>query len=390
MKKELRELLAQLDATKLEVRTLLGEDKVAEAETKMLEVRSLEKKIQVQKELDDAEEREQREGRAAGGTKDDQELETQYRSAFLKGLRRRSISSEERSVIEEYNKRAVMHGGDAADQADGDSNLVVPQDIQTRINELMRTLNDLTQYVSLEEVSTRSGKRVLEKDDDMTPLPVVDEYGQINETDNPKFVGVLYQLLKRAGVLPLTNELLADSDQNLIRYVTKWIGKKVVVTRNTLVTTLLATMDKTDLADVDAIKKVLNVTLDPAISLTAVLLTNQDGYHWLDEQKDAAGRYLLQDDITQPGRKLFKGRPVAVASNRYMPSVVGVTTKAPLIIGNLKELVVFFTRGKFELASTKVGGNAWRRDTTELRVITRDDCRMWDGGAATYGQLTIG
>lgn len=389
MRKELRELLNQLEVKKLEVRTLIGEDKVDEAEQRMADVRSLEKKIKIQQELDAEEEREEHGGRRAGEDRDEEELETQYRSAFLTGLRRRSISSEERSIIEEYNKRAVMHGGDATGQDDGDSNLVVPQDIQTRINEVMRTLNDLSVYISVEEVSTRAGRRTLEKDDDMTPLPVVEEYGETGETDNPKFIGVPYALLKRAGILPLTNELLADSDQNLIRYVTRWIGKKVVVTRNTLITTLLATMTKTDLADFDAIKRVLNVDLDPAISLTAVLLTNQDGYNWLDEQKDANGRYLLQDDITQPGRKLFKGRPVAVAANRYLPSVVGATTKAPLVIGNLKELAVLFTRGRYELASTKVGGNAWRRDTTEMRVITRDDCRMWDDGAAVYGELTI-
>ncbi|WP_284646764.1 phage major capsid protein [Paenibacillus silviterrae] len=79
-------------------------------------------------------------------------------------------------------------------------------------------------------------------------------------------------------------------------------------------------MAKTALTNFDSIKTVLNVTLDPAISANSIMLTNQDGYDWMDKQKDSTGKYLLTDDITQPGRKLFKGKPVAVVSNRHMPS----------------------------------------------------------------------
>jgi len=58
---------------------------------------------------------------------------------------------------------------------DGDVGIVVPQDIQTQINTLMREWNDLSQYVTVENVSTLSGSRVLETDADMTPFAVVDE-----------------------------------------------------------------------------------------------------------------------------------------------------------------------------------------------------------------------
>lgn len=118
-------------------------------------------------------------------------------------------------------------------------------------------------------------------------------------------------------------------------------------------------------------------------------MTNQDGYNWLDSQQDANGRFLLQDDITQPGRKLLFGRPVVVCSNRYLPSITGTTNKAPIFIGNLEELIVLFTRRFFELAATKEGGDAFKRDTTDLRTIMRDDIKFWDTGAAVYGQLAL-
>ncbi|WJQ11121.1 phage major capsid protein [Geobacillus stearothermophilus] len=397
MGKELREMLQKLERMKAEVRALLGEDKVDEAEKRMEEVRALQKKIEVQRQLEE----EERGGLGLGGgysvggetravTKEDAELEQEYRQIFMKAIRRRPVSSDERSIIAEYEKRAVMNeGGTNPAIPDGDSSLIVPKDIQTRIYEVMRAQNDLSQYVRVEEVTTLSGSRVLEKDETMTPFALIDEYGVLPETDNPKFVAVSYSVKKRGGILPITNELLTDSDQNIINYITRWIGKKAVVTRNKLITDLLLTMTPKDLADLKAVKKVFNVDLDPAISLSSIVLTNQDGYNWLDSQQDANGRFLLQDDITQPGRKLLFGRPVVVCSNRYLSSITGTTNKAPIFIGNLEELIVLFTRRFFELAATKEGGDAFKRDTTDLRTIMRDDIKFWDTGAAVYGQLEL-
>lgn len=387
MSKELREMLQALEEQKAKVRALLAENKVTEAEALMEEVRALQKKANMQMELEAADDPQLDNGTPVN-SRTDAELESEYRRVFMRGLRRQNISADDRSIVNEY--RAAMHEGGVTDDTDGNATLIVPQDIQTRINEIMRTLNDLSQYVRIETVNTLSGSRVLEKDEDMTPFPVVNEYGLIGEIDNPKFVPVTYKLVKRAGILPLTNELLRDSDQNVLAYVSRWIAKKHVVTKNSLIIAILNAMEKKGLADLKAVKKVLNVDLDPAlVTAGGIVLTNQDGYNWLDEQVDGNGRFLLQDDITQPGRKLFKGLPVAVAANRYLPSSGTTTVKAPIIMGNLREQIVLFTRGQYDLASTREGGDAFKRDTTDLRTIVRDDCKQWDAGAAVFGQLTI-
>jgi HK97 family phage major capsid protein len=388
MSKKLRELLQALEVEKAKVRSLLAENKVVEAEKAMEEVRALQKSVAIQQELEALEEPDLNDATPITPTnRTDAELEAEYKRIFLKGLRRQRITADDHSIINEY--RAAMHEGGVTTDPDGDTGIIVPQDIQTRINELMRTLNDLSQYIRVETVNTLSGSRVLEKDEDMVPFAVVDEYGEIQETDNPKFSPVTYKLIKRAGFLPLTNELLKDTDQNILGYVSNWIAKKHVVTKNGLIIAILNSLSKKDLKDIKAIKKVLNVDLDPAISLSSTIITNQDGFQWLDEQEDANQRPLLQDDITQPGKKLFKGRPIVVVSNRTLPSTGTTTIKAPFIVGNFKELMVLFTRGIYELASTNIGGDAWRRDTTELRTITRDDCVKWDTESAVFGQLTI-
>src|SRR5690606_41783335 len=157
-------MLAKLEQMKQEVRSLLAEDKVQEAKDMMSEVRTLQEKIDLQREL------ESEEARAMGGTelredgtveeKDMQELASEYRQICLRGIRRKPITAEQRSIIEEYERRAVMHEGGAASIPDGDSGMLVPQDIQTRINELMREYGDLSEYVTVENVTTLSGSRV--------------------------------------------------------------------------------------------------------------------------------------------------------------------------------------------------------------------------------------
>lgn len=390
MTKELREMLAQIEAAKADVRALIGENKVDEAEARMNDVRALQKKADLQKAVDDADEAGVETGTKVTGpeAKDAKKIEAEYRTLFLKALRGQSVSASERGVMREY--RATMHeGGVVPPDPPGNVSLIVPADVQTKINEIQRALNPLSAYVNVQTVNTLSGSRVLEADNTMTPLAVVAEGGAIGATDNPQFTPVLYTLVKRAGILPITNELLSDTDQNLLGYVSNWIARKVVVTHNTLITTLWNLMAPVALADLDAIKQVKNVTLDPAIAVGSFVITNQDGYHWLDTQIDGVGRYLLQDDITLPGRKLLYGMPVAVVSNRYLPSVVGPPALAPMLVGNTKQLTVLFTRGQYELASTNIGGTAFTNDTTDLRVITRDAAVAWDTAAAVFGQLAI-
>ena len=391
MTKELREMLAKLETMKGEVRSLLGQDKTDDAEKRMNDVRSLQKKIDLQRALEEEEHRDNGNGNSINQpegieSREDAELEREYRQVFMKGLRRQNVSSEERSIITEYEKRAIMHEGGAAGQADGDSSLIVPKDVQTRINELKRQFIDLTQYVTIENVTTDSGTRVIEVDAEFTPFPVIGEYAVIPETDNPKFKPFSYAVKKRGGILPITNELLADSDQNVLAYVSKWLAKKSVATRNSLILAELNALSKTAMKGFDDVRTALNVTLDPALSLSSIIMTNQDGYNYLDGLKDSTGRYLLTDDITTPGRKLYKGRQIVVVSNRHLKTA---TNKAPIIVGDLKQLIVLFSRKFYELASTKEGGDAFKRDTTDLRALMRDDIKTWDTEAAVFGQVDL-
>lgn len=383
MSKELRELLAKLEGKKEEVRSLMREDKVAEAEQMMEEVRSLQKKVVLQRSLDESEAEERNNGREVETRNVDGEME--YRDVFMKALRNKPLNAEEREFLEDDLEKRAMSG-----LTGEDGGLVIPQDIQTRINELARSFDALEQYVTVEPVRTRSGSRVLEKNSEMIPFVEITEMGEIPETDNPKFSNVQYAVKDRAGILPLSRSLLQDSDQNILKYVINWLGKKSKVTRNVLILNVIEKLTKQAIKSLDDIKDVLNVKLDPAISPNAILLTNQDGFNYLDKLKDKDGKYILQSDPTQKNKKLFAGtNPVVVVSNRFLKTKGTTNKKAPLIIGDLKEAIVLFKREDMELASTDVGGKAFTRNTLDLRAIQRDDVQMWDNEAAVYGEIDL-
>lgn len=172
-------------------------------------------------------------------------------------------------------------------------------------------------------------------------------------------------------------------------YLAKWIAKKSVITRNKLILKLLDTLTKVAVSGLDEIKTILNVTLDPSISLGAIILTNQDAFNYLDQLKDSDGKALLQPNPTQPTQKLLYGKPVVVFANRLLPTTGTTTKKAPIIIGDLKEAIVLFDRQQVSLASTNVGGKAFGRNSTDVRAIEREDVTFFDNEAVVYGQLTI-
>ncbi|MEK5097041.1 phage major capsid protein [Bacillus sp. FSL W8-0848] len=271
---------------------------------------------------------------------------------------------------------------------DEDGGLIVPQDISTKINEKRRQFDTLANLVDVIPVSTNKGSRVLEKLADITPLVNLEELADIEELENPKFENIKYSIKDYAGILVLSNDLLADTQEALLQYLSNWLAKKSAVTRNTLILNQLGTLAKTTVSKQDDIKDILNVKLDPAINATTKVVTNQSGFNVLDKLKDAFGRYLLQPNPTDPTKKLLFSKPVSVISDKYLPNGGTKTTpKYPLIIGDLKEAVKLFDRQQYSILTTNVGGKAFYRNSTDMRIIEREDVVLWDTDAVVYAEF---
>lgn len=382
--RELRQLMAEKQT---HIQNLLADNRIDEAESATEELKAIRREFDIIQTMNDVVPA----AAPFGGTQPREEVkdvDTTHVFAQLLRNRHDSLSDTELSFAKSMAVRNAANMNEGAGEAGG---FIVPTDEQTKINELKRALNPLSALVRVENVNTMSGTRVLEKASDMTPFASVAELAAIGEIDGPKFTQVKYAIKKFAGILPISEELLADSDQNLLAYVNGWLAKKSVATENAQILAVLKTLTKALLTNLDGIKDLLNVTLDPTISLMSSVLTNQDGFNFLDKQKDTDGRYLLQPNPLDSTQKLLFGKPVTVVSNKVLPTDTSVASakKAPVIIGSFTDAVVLFDRQATTLTGTSVGGDAWKRDSYDVKAVTRIDVQKFDDKAVVFGELTI-
>lgn len=382
--RELRQLMAEKQTN---IQNLLADNRIDEAESATEELKAIRREFDIVQTMNDVVPA----AAPFGGTQPSEEakdVDTTHVFAQLLRNRHDSLSDTELSFAKSMAVRNAANMNEGAGEAGG---FIVPTDEQTKINELKRALNPLSALVRVENVNTMSGTRVLEKASDMTPFASVAELAAIGEIDGPKFTQVKYAIKKFAGILPISEELLADSDPNLLAYVNGWLAKKSVATENAQILAVLKTLTKAPLTNLDGIKDILNATLDPTISLMSSVLTNQDGFNFLDKQKDTDGRYLLQPNPLDSTQKLLFGKPVTVVSNKVLPTDTSVASakKAPVIIGSFTDAVVLFDRQATTLTGTSVGGDAWKRDSYDVKAVARIDVQKFDDKAVVFGELTI-
>lgn len=276
----------------------------------------------------------------------------------------------------------------SSDETDGagHAGLTIPKDIQTTIHTLVRQYDSLQEYVNVESVTTASGSRVYEKWADITALAAIDtEDGQIQANDDPKLTTIKYLIKRYAGITTVTNSLLKDTAENIIAWLSSWIAKKVVVTRNTKIIEAIGKLPKKPtLAKWDDIID-LEAKVDPAIKPTSMFLTNTSGFTALKKVKNAMGDYLMERDVKSPTGYSIDGFPVKEVADRWLPNN---STARPLYFGDLKQAVTLFDRENMSLLATNIGAGAFETDTTKIRVIDRFDVQTVDGEAFVAASFT--
>lgn len=276
----------------------------------------------------------------------------------------------------------------SSDETDGagHAGLTIPKDIQTTIHLLVRQYDSLQEYVNVESVTTASGSRVYEKWADITALAEIDEEGaKIGDNDDPKLTTIKYLIKRYAGITTVTNSLLKDTAENIIAWLSSWIAKKVVVTRNTKIIEAIDKLPtRPTLAKWDDIID-LEAKVDPAIKPTSMFLTNTSGFTALKKVKDAMGNYLMERDVKSPTGYSIDGFPVKEVADRWLPNK---STARPLYFGDLKQAVTLFDRENMSLLATNIGAGAFETDTTKIRVIDRFDVQTVDGEAFVPASFT--
>ena len=323
--------------------------------------------------------------------KEEVDVEKEYRNIFMKIVRNRATNQDKEKLHELEERAKVNPTATPFLQSGTEENggYIVPNDVKTEINEYKRTkLFDLSQLVTVVTTKFTKGSRVFEKLEDQTAFANIDEWDKIEDIPAPKFEKKEYAMKSFAGILPVPRQLLQDTDASLMTFLARFIAKKSLFTRNSQILAILNGLTKRakDIVYTDDLKAILNKELDGVFTAGAKIVTNQDGFNWLDTCKDEKGNYLMQRDVTSStGFSLF-GHEVVVIPNSTLKTTAN---KAPVFVGDLKEAIMLFDRGEYEVLSTEVGGDAFRRNSHDIRIIDRFDVQKWDAAAVIATQIDV-
>ena len=243
--------------------------------------------------------------------------------------------------------------------------------VTTPIREV-KTVLDLKQFATIHKASKGEGSYPILKHA-TSKMASVEELEKNPALAKPEFTDVPWKVKTYRGAIPLSQEAIDDADVDLLAIVAEAANQIKVNTTNDAIATVLKDFEAKTAADLDAIKEILNVNLDPAYNVSFVV--SQSFYQKLDTLKDKNGRYLLQDSIVSASGKAFLGHPVFVVSD----TTLGATGEAKAFIGDVQRAVLFADRQELGLRWTdnEIYGQY-------LQAVVRFDVKKADAKAGYF------
>lgn len=268
----------------------------------------------------------------------------------------------------------------------------VPEDIVTRIYTLREANESLRDLIRVTPVSTNKGSRTYQTRAQHAGLSKVSEGSAGSEIAAPSFGRLAYNIDDYIGFLPITNDLMEDTDENLVNAVVEWFALESNASWNNEILTIVHSNDEVAFSGLSDIKTALVRKLGAAFRATSAVITNNDGAAYLASLNDQNGRPLLNPMITDPSRLCIAVGPFSyelkVYDNSALPTV-GV--KIPFILGDLKEAIEGFDRKQLSLTNSGVASignlNAFAQNLTIFRGMERKDVVKRDGAAMINGYI---
>lgn len=380
MKKTI-ELLQKINAKRNEVMQLKADNKLDEALKAANELTELKNEFAVEKAMEETTAIGNSEPVATSKKLDKMTM----RRAFNKKLFEMSAVNlgaltEEEAKFANKLKMQVGAGQVGATAAKG--GYLIPQEFLTPIAEARKEYIALKDLCTIKQVNSMNGVMPKAGSED-GKLVKFDENSAVNK-DSIDFGQVAYNVASYGDLIPVSNELIADADVDVIGFINQRFAKKAINTENAAIIEAMDTATASDITDYKGIIEALNVSLDPAIAADAVIITNQDGFNYLDSLEDKEGRPLLTVSYADQKTRLFRGHKVVYLSNAAIPTN---TQKVPFYVGSLFDFAYFFDRAGVELAADSSAG--FTSNTTYLRAIERYDVKKVNEKALVKLQLTV-
>lgn len=280
-------------------------------------------------------------------------------------------TNENKTGIPAFEQYVRTHGETRDGLKTDGASAVIPKELITPVFQLKQSNYNLAQYATVKQVSSGSGTYPIATSQQSAVLATKDELADIADVDANMFTEVPFDVKTRAGKIALSNEVVEDAEVDIVSEVKTQLQQLVDNTDNTQIMSLLtgSNFTKATAANIDDLKKIFNVTLDPALS--KMWLVNQSGFNYLDTLKDSEGRYLLQPNPTAPSGFTLLGAPVVMISDKLLANNADGTF--PMIAGDLSQAVAVFRRNQVTAQWDK-----FDQFSQGLSVIVRNDYEVID------------
>ena len=325
--------------------------------------------------------------------------DTSEKSAFFNALR---------SGFQNYalTKSLMTEGTNSA------AGYLVPQDVQTSINEFKSERFSLADYVNKENVTTNKGSRVYRNKNTSAAFAKVLEGGRIPLATNPTYSIIEYNISDYGGIIPVTNDLIADSDVKIENEIIKHLAECRNDTFNSEIKTLITTKAETVVTDLASIRAYLIKGLGGAYTKSSKIYVNDDSYAWLANLQDNNNRDYFFYNPADSGQIAINIGGGIIVPVVHIPNSVWASTpaannktKMPVIIGDLKAAFTIFDRQQMSVTASNTASiefttgtgneavtttlNAFQDNLTFFKAFLRADFKTIDNNAFLNGALTV-
>ena len=272
-------------------------------------------------------------------------LQTEEKRSFepeVKGPHHRGGGStvNKRDAINKYLHTRDLTDVQQAGVVSNDAEVLIPVDQEYVPKKEVNTVVDLAQLVTKTKVTTASGnypilKRATGK------LHTVEELAKNPDLGKPEFEKVEWKVATYRGAIPLSQESIDDSAADLTSIVSQNAEEQRINTTNDAISAQLKGFTAKTVAEdnVDGLKHILNVDLDPAYNRAFV--ASQSFFNYLDTLKDKNGRYMLTDSISSGAAK---GNILGCSVYVVNDELLGKSGEAHAFLGDLSRAILYADR----------------------------------------------
>lgn len=292
--------------------------------------------------------------------------------AINKALRGKPLTDEEKSALQNSASSPGQQG-----ETPAKGGYLVPKEFVAAVERLANEDARLKNYVHVYATTYRKGQYPI-RDEAATGLTKRSELNTMTGKDI-NFDAVEFDVENWYDFIPVANELIEDANVDILELVKEAFAEDLVLTENREILTAMdaaAGGTAKEIADYTDIAAALNKDIKVAARKNAVIVTNQNGWAYLDALEDGEKHPLLVPDIKEPGIKRFKGAEVVVLDNATLAN--GTTTvkgdtvaTIPFYVGDLKKAVLFADRQGFIVKMSSEAG--YLQEATFVKITPRFD-----------------